>query len=262
VTPAAPAVSICIRGWRATYLAEAIASILAQSYDDLEVVVADDAGDLEPVVRGFDDPRVRYHRNERRMGVAGNIRAAFAQARGRYLGLLGDDDRLLPAYVERTVAALEAEPRAGLAFTSYVRDKDGTLLPNRRRVRAGRYDDFLPLLLQPDTPVPISGTLMRREVWEQGEAADPMPDDAAPDMFLFVRAALAGWAFVSVDEPLLVYRLHTGQTSADVRYLDRVIGTWERFSFDDPECERLRRGQLRRARVARMRAKLLRIGKR
>jgi glycosyltransferase involved in cell wall biosynthesis len=255
VSATAPAVSICIRGWRATYLTESIASVLEQSYTDLELVVADDAGDLEPVVAGFDDPRVRYHRNPRRMGVSGNIRAAFSLARGRYLGLLGDDDRMLPGYVERTVAALEADPEAGLVFTSYLRDKGGVLLRNERRISAGRHDAFLPTLLRPDAPVPINATLMRREVWESGEHELPLPDDAAPDVFIFVRAALAGWPFVSIDEPLMAYRLHEGQTSADRRYLDRVIATWERFSFADPECEELRRGQLARARAARRRTR-------
>jgi glycosyltransferase involved in cell wall biosynthesis len=262
VSDAAPAVSICIRGWRATYLAEAMRSVLEQRFADLELVVADDAGNLEPVVASFDDPRVRYHRNERRMGVSGNIRAAFGLARGRFLGLLGDDDRLLPGYLERTVAALEDDPEVGLAFTSYVRDKDGALAENRRRIPSGRYDDFLPTLLRPDAPVPISATLMRRAVWEEGERLSPLPDDAAPDMFIFVRAALAGWPFVSIDEALMAYRLHEGQTSADANYLARVIATWERFSFEDPTCEALRRGQLARARASRRRVRARRVWQR
>jgi hypothetical protein len=100
-------------------------------------------------------------------------------------------------------------------------------------------------------PVPINATLMRRDVWDAGERDLPLPDDAAPDTFIFVRAALAGWPFFAIEEPLMAYRLHQDQTSRDERYIERVIRTWERFSFADERCEDMRLRQLAGAHIVR-----------
>ena len=58
---------------RDTYLAEAVASCLRQTYDDLEVLVVLDGGrnpNIERVLAGFDDPRLRVVRHERNRGIA------------------------------------------------------------------------------------------------------------------------------------------------------------------------------------------------
>ena len=61
-----PSVSICIPTYsRPAYLHAAIASVLSQSFTDLEVIVSDNAGDAEEVTRGFLDARVRYNVNPR-----------------------------------------------------------------------------------------------------------------------------------------------------------------------------------------------------
>ncbi len=235
---------------RPQYVGLAIRSVLDQGYDDLEVVVADDAGTAEEIVRSIDDPRIRYHRNERRMGVAGNTRIAFNLLRGKYVGLLGDDDRLLPGYLEQTVGRLDADPELGVVFTNYYCEENGNLFRRSTSLRDGRYDDFLRSYIATQR-VPMSATLMRREVWEEGERTQPLPDDVAPDLFVFTRAALAGWPFAFVDLPLMAYRLHDGMTSRNDEYRDFSVAVWEQFAFDDPFCERHRRRLLAEGYVAR-----------
>ena len=106
-----PAVSIAIRAFRRRWLAEAIASVLAQTHRDLELVIYDDAGDLEALATATGDPRVRYHRAEERRTASGRFTAAVAQCRGEYIGILDDDD----AYAPDFVAALVQAPRRGSA---------------------------------------------------------------------------------------------------------------------------------------------------
>jgi glycosyltransferase involved in cell wall biosynthesis len=245
-----PRVSIGICALRPEYLELAIRSVVDQEYDDLEVVVTDDLGAAERVVGSIADPRVRYHRNARRMGVAGNARVAFNLARGRYIGLLGDDDRLLPGYLEQTVRRLDEDPELGLVFTNYYCEENGNLYRRSTALRDGRYDDFLRSYIEKQR-VPMSATLMRREVWTEGERAQPLPDDVAPDLFVFTRAALAGWPFSFIDRPLMAYRLHEAMTSRNVAYRDFSIAVWEQFSFDDPFCESHRRRLLAEGYVAR-----------
>jgi glycosyltransferase involved in cell wall biosynthesis len=74
-----PLCSVCIRAHRGGEpLRRAIASALAQTLGDLEVVVCDDRGASEATATGFADARVRYVRNVARPGPAGNLAMAIA----------------------------------------------------------------------------------------------------------------------------------------------------------------------------------------
>jgi polysaccharide pyruvyl transferase WcaK-like protein/glycosyltransferase involved in cell wall biosynthesis len=101
------------------FLAEALDDLLAQTLTDLEVVISDNAStDGTPrIARAYAerDPRVRYLRQERNLGAAGNHDAVLAAARGRYFAWGSDDDRYAPTLYERCVAALEADPGLVLA---------------------------------------------------------------------------------------------------------------------------------------------------
>ena len=81
-----PRVSIAIRAFRRRWLAEAIASVLAQTYRDLELVIYDDAGDLEALASATRDPRVRYHCADAPRSASGRFQAAVGLCRGDYVG--------------------------------------------------------------------------------------------------------------------------------------------------------------------------------
>ncbi len=96
----------------AGYIAEAVASALSQEVDGLEVLVVDDAstdGTLD-VIAGFDDPRLRVLRNDSNIGGGRNWNRLVAEARGRYLKVMGCDDVLLPGSLAAEVSILEADP--------------------------------------------------------------------------------------------------------------------------------------------------------
>jgi GT2 family glycosyltransferase len=247
---ATPAVSVCIRAFRRPEgLRAAIESVLCQTYQDFELIVSDDSGDMESTTHSFGDPRVRYVRNPAPAGHVANIVTSFGLARGRMLALLDDDDRWLPGFLEATVAALDGDPTAGIAFTDMYLEAGERRMRRRAAVSAGRHHSFLRQVLE-DCPVVPSAALMRREVWEAGERDYPLDPSAVGDLTMWIRAALAGWPFHYVDEPLAVYRLHRAQLSWRPEIASRPIRVYERFSFDDPECERLRRARLAEARLA------------
>jgi hypothetical protein len=119
-----PLVSIVISTWdRAESLTTvAIPSVLAQTYENVEVVVVGDnsAPELCEAVAAIEDPRVRFHNLTIRgpyeedtfrawcgSGVP-PMNAALACARGRWIGFLGDDDSFSPTQVERLLAFAQA----------------------------------------------------------------------------------------------------------------------------------------------------------
>jgi glycosyltransferase involved in cell wall biosynthesis len=85
-------------------LRRAVASALAQTMVDLEVVVVDDGS--QPPVALEPDPRVRVLRHSAGRGLAASLNAGIRAARGRWIAHLDDDDVLLPHMLERSLEAL------------------------------------------------------------------------------------------------------------------------------------------------------------
>lgn len=98
------------------YVAQAIRSILAQSYDNFELVICDNASTdgTEMICRELaaSDRRVRYHRNPENVGAHPNFNRAFELSRGKYFKWTADDDVLDPDYLSACVDMMEAHPKA------------------------------------------------------------------------------------------------------------------------------------------------------
>ncbi|MBC7246761.1 MAG: glycosyltransferase [Actinobacteria bacterium] len=91
-------------------LGEAVRSVLDQTYENLEVIVVNDAGeDVARVLEGFRDSRITHHRNEENRGLAGARNVGLSLAHGDYICYLDDDDIFYPCHVEVLVDALEGE---------------------------------------------------------------------------------------------------------------------------------------------------------
>ncbi len=74
-------------------LRDTITSVLAQTWQDFEIVVSDNASedDTETVVRSFGNPRIVYVRNSRDIGATSNINNCFAMTRSEFVALCPDD---------------------------------------------------------------------------------------------------------------------------------------------------------------------------
>ena len=112
------------------YLAEALDSILAQTLDDFELIICDNAStDATPRISqdyAARDCRVRYHRNPKNLGVAGNFNIGFALASGEFFRWAAYDDLLAPSYLEKCVACLEADKSLAVCHSLSGRiDADG-----------------------------------------------------------------------------------------------------------------------------------------
>src|SRR4029453_4970189 len=101
------------------FLAEAIGSVLAQTFQDFEIILVDD-GSTDPAtaeqIRNCAAPRTRIFRIENR-GLSGARNFAASQGEGALFCALAADDRLAPAWFEKAVARLDAD--ADLGFVSH-----------------------------------------------------------------------------------------------------------------------------------------------
>ncbi len=103
------------------YLAATIEGLLAQSYTDFELILADNASTdaTESICRAFAarDRRVRYDRAERNLGAAWNFNRSFDMARGEYFKWAAHDDLHHPLFLQRCIEVLDARPEVVLCFT-------------------------------------------------------------------------------------------------------------------------------------------------
>jgi len=94
----------------AQYLRETIASVLSQPYQDMELVVSDNASNEETqaIITSFaGDPRLTAIRHEHVLPVTDNWNRALEASRGDYLVMIGDDDCLMPGFFDTLEAAID-----------------------------------------------------------------------------------------------------------------------------------------------------------
>ena len=220
--PSSPSVAVCIPTFnRSAYLRQAIESVLGQTWPSYSILVSDNAStdDTADVVAAFDDPRISYARLERNVGWLSNFNASLDRVDAEFVVVLGDDDQLLPTFLEETVAALEAEPRVGLVHTAFdLVGADGELLLGGVNWTDGLVadtietgDEFIRRSMRWSCRVCASTVLMRAGALPEVRF-DPI-DLPAADFGLWLRIAL-NWDVAFLAKPLVRYRIHEASDSA------------------------------------------------
>ncbi len=116
-----PAVSVVIPTYnRAHVLGRALKSVLAQTFDDFEVLVVDDGStdDTEDLVTAFGDSRIRYLAQSENRGVGAARNRGLREARGEFVAFLDSDDEWHPKKLDRQIAVFRDRPEEiGLVYT-------------------------------------------------------------------------------------------------------------------------------------------------
>lgn len=220
-----PTISILLTVFtRTTWLPDAIASALNQTFPDLELIVTDDAN--QPHTRDIcarfqHDPRLRYRANPAPLGVPLNLAAALTEARGQFIAILNDDDLLHPQMLQKLILPLQQNPGAVLAFANHdVIAPDGAPLPaETRALRHARGRDPLPAgpIPQPLDFAIRGGLMAGMACLVRTNAIDLswlISDVAgAYDFWLAVNLAPRG-PFYFVPETLMSWRQHPDSITA------------------------------------------------
>lgn len=123
---AKPLLSICVTTYnRAAWLSHSLPLILEQTrpYQDIIEVVVCDNTSTDPtsaVVQGLGHyANLYYHRNEKNVGMLGNLSVSARRGRGRYVWVIGDDDLLVEGTIERILSAILHHPESELLYLNY-----------------------------------------------------------------------------------------------------------------------------------------------
>lgn len=119
--PKVSVVLVCYN--RGQFLTNTLDSILGQTFKNFELIVSDDCStdDTPQVALAYSkkDQRIRYRRNERNLGMPGNLIAGMLEASGEYIANLHDGDIYHPQLLEKWSKALDAHPNAAFVFNAY-----------------------------------------------------------------------------------------------------------------------------------------------
>jgi glycosyltransferase involved in cell wall biosynthesis len=219
----APRVSVVIPAHNAAgTLPATISSVLAQTWQEFEIVVVDDGSidDTETALRRLtSDSRILYVRQEQ-LGPAAARNLGIERARGAYVAFLDSDDLWLPQYLQTMVDVLEADEDAALAYTDAWRLDDATKRIYRRTAMASQApphspprdpDALLQALLEHNFV--YTSTTVRKSVLDEVGGFRSLT--RSEDYELWLRVAANGRRFVRAPGLLAVYRDRAGSRMHD-----------------------------------------------
>ena len=213
----APLVSVVVPTYnRLPLLRETIGSILAQAIPELEIIVVDDASTdgTEEYFRQNLIPEVIYIRNPSRCGiVAINRNIALRQARGTYVAFCDDDDIWISGKLGKQIDIMQTDPEAALCYTNafLFTSNSGPLTDwlFKTKIHAHHFK-----ALMRGCMIPNSSVLIRRDILEQvGYLNEDRTLVAVEDYEFWLRIAYK-FRIYYIDEPLFLYRLHSGNISS------------------------------------------------
>jgi glycosyltransferase involved in cell wall biosynthesis len=236
-----PLVSVIVTAFnQQEFISQAVDSVLAQDYRNLECIVVDDGSTdgTAAVLSRITDPRLRVV-HQANQGVSGALNAGIEMCSGKIVAFLDGDDRWRPGRLTRDVEILHREPSVGVVFCNAVRFEGDRYLEDDAftyyeelagmtsrtvpELDAGVIDRacFESILEMAELPSFFSMVSVRREVLgtqrflPRAAAEDPMLED----WHLF-PLLLRGTHVAYCREPLVEMRRHTGNFSQDYRDLE------------------------------------------
>lgn len=229
-----PLITIAIPTFhRAGLLRGCIQAALAQTYENIEVLVSDNASpdDTQQVLREFDDKRLRVLTQETNIGLLPNWNACLAAARGEYVVFVSDDDRISPWLLSRCLEIVERRPEIPIVVTLSnfrIPELGETRPPHISRIiRTGIADgaDILVEFLKDGITVAMCGILLRTDALRSGGG---FPLD------LPHTADVAAWAPILcgnkagfINEACATYNFHRESETARLGVTQVLLDGWK-----------------------------------
>lgn len=226
------------------YLEQALETLLAQSYGNLEIIISDNASTdrTGEICQRYAarDSRIRHHRNDENLGHTVNMNQIVHMAHGEYYRQHHHDDLLEPGCIKACVQALEVASEAVLAHThTKTIDETGTVIFGNEPVDYVlddprphvRFEKYMRQIF-PHPPkhalLNISFALIRRELLASTNLEGAYPH---ADRMMYGGLSLYG-RFAIVPEPLFLRRDHSDRATRKMSD-EKVLAQWQATSNRD-----------------------------
>jgi hypothetical protein len=233
-----PLISVVVASYNhQAYVQDCLQSVLAQDFQDFEIVVTDDGSSDQTVaqIQALSDPRIQLKVLPHNRGACIALNDAILRARGRYIAVLNSDDYFLPGKLSQQLAYLESHPQVGAVFglPAFIneqgavfddpahRDRDAFVAGERTRHQWLRhFFDEGNALCHPTV-------LIRREVYDRLGLYDPRLAQV-PDLDMWIRLASHTGLHV-LPQALTAFRVRDGLQNASAGRPEVIVrDAWER----------------------------------
>lgn len=219
-----PKVSICIPVYNGSdYIADAIDSILAQTYRNFNLIICDNCStdDTANIVLSFKDDRIKYVRNPKNLGLVGNANRCLELSNGEYICIFHHDDVMLSDNLESKVHILDKHPEVGFVHSNIMLiDSNGKVVNENIWNKDSRQDyieDGLTVFRKYISYLPfgasifIGSVLARRSCYAQLGGFNPdLPHCNDSEMWMRM---LLFYNVACIGTPLVKYRVHRASAS-------------------------------------------------
>jgi SAM-dependent methyltransferase len=221
-----PKVSVLVPAYNhEKYVVEAVDSILAQSFQDFELLMMDDGstdGTPDKLRLYEDNPKVKLFLFEKNRGAAFSHNHGITESRGEYIALLNSDDVWEPGKLALQVAFLDANPGIGAVFSpaTFIGEEGQPLQdhehymgrvfdqPNRSRHEWLQFFFMRNGICHPSI-------LIRRQCYEELGQYDPRFSNL-PDQDMWIRLCMR-YPIHVLPQPLVRFRIRAGETQASAQ---------------------------------------------
>lgn len=200
------------------YVAEAVESILSQTFTDFELILLDDCSvdQTAEIVKRFKDDRIIYHKNDQNLGLVDTLNLGLQLAKGELIARMDSDDISLPERLDNQVKFLDENPdvilcSAGMLLFGaengvWIRDKN----PEDIKITMMFY-----------SPILHASSIFRKKVFLENNLTYKKETFPAEDYDLWSRAVFFG-KLVNIPEVLYKYRIHDFQTTRTVETREKA----------------------------------------
>ena len=201
-----PRISVLMPAYNAEkYLAEAIDSILGQTFGDFELIIINDGStdNTANIVRKYKDKRIKFIDNKHNAGLIAVLNHGLDIARGEYVARMDADDISIPERFAKQVAFLDANPDVGLLGTCYKRFTSTS--SKTAIVKHPKFVDYFKLLAGCYVAHPTA--MFRRELFNRYDLRYDPDYRVCEDYELWSRVVRVT-KIANLQESLLDYRVH------------------------------------------------------
>jgi len=229
-----PLVTIAIPTYnRAALLRGCVQAALAQSYENIEILVSDNASEDETpqVLQEFSDSRLRIIRQSENIGLLPNWNACLAAARGTYVVFLSDDDRIAPWFVQRCYSVIAGRPDIPIVVTlcNFRMADIGEMRPPRksRLLSTGLHDggNILTEYLKDDITVVMCSIMLRTDALRAG-GGFPLDFPHTADVAAWAPV-LCGSEAGFVNEACATYNFHSDSETGRMSVEQILVDGWK-----------------------------------
>lgn len=192
------------------YIADAVESILKQTFRDFELLVINDGSTdkSSEIIRSFKDERIRLVENEINLRLIATLNKGIKLAKGTYIARMDADDISLPERLQKQVSFMETHPEVGVCGTWFEQ------LGNPGKiVKYPEEDAAIRIMMLYQTPFCHPSVILRKEVLEKNEILFSPDFIHGEDYEMWIRLS-SHTRFANLPEVLLQYRLHENSVSA------------------------------------------------